>query len=67
MKVKEVIERVIFAEYLQHFEPAVANGIMAKIHQRHKVNFNSKQGCLQSNILILDKDKQLLNVHKEHI
>lgn len=42
MKVKEVVERVIFTEYISKMEPAVANAIMGKIHVRHKVNYNQK-------------------------
>ena len=63
MKVKEVVERVVFTEYISQLEPAVANGIMGRIHVRHRVNYNQKQGCLQSNILILEKDKPLLKAH----
>jgi hypothetical protein len=67
MKVKEVVERVLFSEYISKLETAEANSIMANIHTRHKVKFNLKQGCLQSNILILDKEKPLLKAYKEHI
>lgn len=67
MKVKEVVERVLFSEYISKLETAQANSIMGTIHVRHKVKFNAKQGCLQSNILILEKERPLLNAHKEHI
>lgn len=65
--VKEVVERVVFMEFMEKMDMGKANEIMNSIHKRHKVNYNKNQGSLQSNILILDKEKHLLSNYKEHI
>ena len=46
MKVKEVVERVIHAEYIAKLDPEAANTISGHIQAKHKVNFNARQASL---------------------